>query len=140
MVVLKDILPKAKSSVNTNDDHSNDPWFKSRYSLSEADNVETFKAKPVPPYLKQAGFHFKPSKPENFGDGRGIPEIHYAQYPLGMGRSTGQKPSGKPLTVDDIVRQNENAKKIVNSQHSDLVPTVVKDNDEIQITSEMVRV
>ncbi|XP_073065550.1 LOW QUALITY PROTEIN: SNW/SKI-interacting protein A-like [Primulina eburnea] len=140
MVVLKDILPKAKSSVNTNYDHTNDPWFKSRYStLSEAENVETFKAKPVPPYLKRAGF--KPSKPEDFGDGGAFPEIHYAQYPLGMGRSTGQKPSGKtlPLTVDEsgnlrydsIVRQNENAKKIVYSQHSDLVPMVVKDNEEV---------
>ncbi|KAL0303827.1 UNVERIFIED_CONTAM: SNW/SKI-interacting protein A [Sesamum radiatum] len=138
MVALTDILPKAKSSVNTNYDHSNDPWFKSRYSLSEDGDTEAPKAKPVPPYLKRAGF--KPSKPEDFGDGGAFPEIHYAQYPLGMGRSTNQKPGGKtlPLTVDErgnlrydaIVRQNENAKKIVYSQHSDLVPIFAKDNEE----------
>ncbi|KAI3458586.1 hypothetical protein Pfo_015249 [Paulownia fortunei] len=138
MVALTDILPKAKSSVNTNYDHSNDPWFKSRYSLSEAEDSEVPKDKPVPPYLKRAGF--KPSKPEDFGDGGAFPEIHYAQYPLGMGRSTHQKPGGKtlPLTVDEhgnlrydsIVRQNENAKKIVYSQHSDLVPIFVKDNEK----------
>lgn len=138
MAALTEILPKAKSSVNSNYDHSNDPWFKSRYSLSEAENAEVPKAKPVPPYLKRAGF--KPSKPEDFGDGGAFPEIHYAQYPLGMGRSTNQKPGAKtlPLTVDErgnlrydtIVRQNENAKKIVYSQHSDLVPIFAKDDEE----------
>ncbi|KAL3834867.1 hypothetical protein ACJIZ3_009603 [Penstemon smallii] len=139
MVALTEILPKAKSSVNTSYDHSNDPWFKSRYSLSEAEDSEAPKAKkPVPPYLKRAGF--KPSKPEDFGDGGAFPEIHYAQYPLGMGRSTNQKPGGKtlPLTVDErgnlrydtIVKQNENAKKIVYSQHTDLVPIFVKDNEK----------
>ncbi|XP_051143075.1 SNW/SKI-interacting protein A [Andrographis paniculata] len=140
MVALTDILPKAKSSVTSNYDHSNDPWFKSRYSLSESEESEApiSKAKPVPPYLKRAGF--KPSKPEDFGDGGAFPEIHYAQYPLGMGRSTKQKPGGKtlPLTVDEqgnlrydaVVRQNENSKKIVYSQHTDLVPIFAKDAEK----------
>lgn len=137
MAQLTEILPKAKSSVASNYDHSNDPWFKSRYNLSEAESFEVLKAKPVPPYLKRAGF--KPSKPEDFGDGGAFPEIHYAQYPLGMGRST-QKPGSKtlPLTVDEhgtlrydtIVRQNENSKKIVYAQHSDLVPIFAKDDQE----------
>ncbi|KAL1535905.1 SNW/SKI-interacting protein A-like [Salvia divinorum] len=136
MAALTDILPKAKSSVNSNYDHSNDPWFKSRYSLSEVEEENVaVKARPVPPYLKRAGF--KPSKPEDFGDGGAFPEIHYAQYPLGMGRSR-SKPGAKtlPLTVDErgnlrydsIVRQDENAKKIVYSQHSDLVPVFAKDD------------
>ncbi|CAA0816848.1 SNW/SKI-interacting protein [Striga hermonthica] len=138
MVALKDILPPAKSSVTTNYDHSNDPWFKTRFSLSEPEESEAPKAKQVPPYLKRAGF--KPSKPEDFGDGGAFPEIHYAQYPLGMGRSTNQKLGGKtlPLTVDEhgnlrydsIVRQNENSKKIVYSEHSDLVPIFVKDKEK----------
>ncbi|KAG8377743.1 hypothetical protein BUALT_Bualt08G0064700 [Buddleja alternifolia] len=117
-------------------DHSNDPWFKSRCSLSEAETSEAPKAKPVPPYLKRAaGF-----KAEDFGDGGAFPE-----YSLGGGmgrRSTNQKqPGGKtlPLTVDErgnnlrmrydaIVKQNENAKKIVYSEHhTDLF---VNDNDE----------
>ncbi|KAL6563604.1 hypothetical protein OROGR_002563 [Orobanche gracilis] len=138
MVALTEILPKAKSSLSTNYDHSNDPWFKSRYSISEAKDYQVSKGKQVPPYLKRAGF--KPSNPDDFGDGGAFPEIHYAQYPLGMGRRTNQKPGGKtlPLTVDEhgisrydtIVRQNENAKKIVYSQHSDLVPIFVKDNEK----------
>ncbi|GFP95683.1 snw/ski-interacting protein [Phtheirospermum japonicum] len=139
MVALQDILPKAKSSVTTNYDHSNDPWFKSRYSLSEAEDSEAPKAtKQVPPYLKRSGF--KPSKPEDFGDGGAFPELQYVQYPLGMGRNSSQKPGAKtlPLTVDEhgnlrydsIVKQNENAKKIVYSQHSDLVPIFVKDTEK----------
>ncbi|EPS60134.1 hypothetical protein M569_14669 [Genlisea aurea] len=140
MVALTEILPKAKSSVNSNYDHSNDPWFKSRYSAAEAESSEAPKAvKSVPPYLKRAGF--KPSKPEDFGDGGAFPEIHYAQYPLGMGRSTNQKPGGGktlPLTVDDqgnlrydaIVKQNENSKKIVYSQHTDLIPIFAKDSSK----------
>ncbi|KAL7146854.1 hypothetical protein ABFS83_06G069900 [Erythranthe nasuta] len=144
MVALTDILPKAKSSVNANYDHTNDPWFKNRYSVAEAESSEAPKAKSVPPYLKRAGF--KPSKPEDFGDGGAFPEIHYAQYPLGMGRSTNQKSGGKtlPLTVDErgnlrydaIVKQNENAKKIVYSDHTDLVPIFVKDlekEDEMEV-------
>lgn len=136
-MALTEILPKAKSSVNSNYDHTDDPWFKNRYSSLEVEESVAAKAKPVPPYLKRAGF--KPSKPEDFGDGGAFPEIHYAQYPLGMGRSS-NKPGGKtlPLTVDErgnlrydtIVRQDENAKKIVYSQHSDLVPIFAKDGQE----------
>ncbi|KAL7107694.1 hypothetical protein ACP275_06G070500 [Erythranthe tilingii] len=63
-----------------------------------------------------------------------------------MGRSTNQKSGGKtlPLTVDErgnlrydaIVKQNENAKKIVYSDHTDLVPIFVKDlekEDEMEV-------
>ncbi|CAA3008246.1 SNW SKI-interacting -like [Olea europaea subsp. europaea] len=138
MAALKDLLPPVKSSGTTHYDHSNDPWFKQRYSSSEAEISGMVKPKPVPPYLKRAGF--KPSKPEDFGDGGAFPEIHYAQYPLGMGRSKSQNAGSKtlPVTVDEhgnvrydaIVMQNENAKKIVHSQHRDLVPKVLKDDEK----------
>lgn len=138
MLPLKDFLPKAKSTVNTNYDHSNDPWFNIRYSLSGAENSEAPKAKWAPPYLKRA--EFKPTNPDDFGDGGAFPEIGYAQYPLCMGSSTKRIPSLKTLTLtmdehgnltyDSIVRQNENAKSIVYSQYSDLIPVVAKDNEE----------
>ncbi|KAG6436577.1 hypothetical protein SASPL_101478 [Salvia splendens] len=108
MAALTDILPKAKSSVYSNYDHSNDPWFKSRYSLSEVEEEYlALKAKPVPPYLKRAGF--KPSKPEDFGEveGRSLKFI-MRSIRLGWGG-------------------DENAKKIVYSQHSDLAPVFPKD-------------
>lgn len=138
MAALKDLLPPVKSSGATHYDHSNDPWFKQRYSAAESEKSAILKANPVPPYLKRAGF--KPSKLEDFGDGGAFPEIHIAQYPLDMGRKKDWKPGSKtlPVTVDEhgnvrydaIVRQNENAKKIVYSQHTDLIPKVVKDGED----------
>lgn len=138
MAALKDLLPPAKSTSSTHYDHTSDPWFKNRYTASETEKTAVIKANPVPPYLKRAGF--RPSKLEDFGDGGAFPEIHYAQYPLDMGRKKDWKPGGKtlPVTVDEhgdvrydaIVRQNENSKKIVYSQHKDLIPKFVKDEDE----------
>ncbi|XP_009775566.1 SNW/SKI-interacting protein A-like [Nicotiana tabacum] len=138
MASLKELLPAAKSATSTFYDHTNDPWFKNRFGATEAEKSAVIKATPVPSYLKRAGF--KPSKLEDFGDGGAFPEIHYAQYPLDMGRKKDWKAGGKtlPVTVDEhgevrydaIVRQGENTKKIVYSQHKDLIPKFVKDEDE----------
>ena len=139
MATLKDFLPPAKSTSTTHYDHSNDPWFKQRFSSSEAEkSAAVIKPNPVPPYLKRAGF--VPRKVEDFGDGGAFPEIHIGQYPLGMGRDKSYKPGSKilPVTVDAhgniaydaIVKQNENSKKIVYSQHKDLVPKVLKNDGE----------
>lgn len=147
MAALRDILPPVKSTSATFYDHSKDTWFKDRYSGSAAADGErsaAAKPKPVPPYGKRSGF--VPRKPEDFGDGGAFPEIHVAQYPLGMGRRD-EKGGSKilPLTVDAqgkvrfdaVVKQNENASKIVYSQHRDLVPKVVvgedsKDDEEVE--------
>ena len=69
----------------------------------------------VPPYMKRVGF--KPSKREDFGDGGAFPEIHCAQYLFGIGR----------IHYANSLSQDENAKKIVYSQDSDLVPVFAKD-------------
>ncbi|CAL9761929.1 unnamed protein product [Musa acuminata subsp. burmannicoides] len=143
MATLKDLLPASKSSATSHYDHSNDPWFKERYSASsESTRSVAIKPNPVPPYGKRSGF--VPRKPEDFGDGGAFPEIHVAQYPLGMGRKD-QKPGSKilALTVDSqgkvafdaVVKQNENASKIVYSQHKDLVPKVGLE-DEIESEEE----
>uniref|UniRef100_A0A1D1YQ82 SNW domain-containing protein 1 n=2 Tax=Anthurium amnicola TaxID=1678845 RepID=A0A1D1YQ82_9ARAE len=137
MATLKDILPPVKSASSSFYDHSNDPWFKDRYTASAPDGTRppstsaAAKPNPVPPYGKRSGF--VPRKPDDFGDGGAFPEIHVAQYPLGMGRRD-DKGGSKilPLTVDAqgkvrfdaVVRQNENASKVVYSQHGDLVPKV----------------
>lgn len=139
MASLKELLPPPKTTASTFYDHSKDPWFKERFSssVSESAKAVAFKPNPVPPYGKRSGF--VPRKPEDFGDGGAFPEIHVAQYPLGMGRKD-QKPGSKilPLTVDSqgkvafdaIVKQNENASKIVYSQHKDLVPKIVNEEEE----------
>ncbi|POO00845.1 SKI-interacting protein, SKIP [Trema orientale] len=139
MATLKDFLPPTKSTTTTHYDHSNDPWFKQRFSSSEVEkSAAVNKPNPVPPYLNRAGF--VPRKVEDFGDGGAFPEIHIAQYPLGMGRDKSWKPGSKilPVTVDAhgniaydaIVKQNENSKKIVYSQHKDLVPKILKNDGD----------
>ncbi|TYJ29487.1 hypothetical protein E1A91_A06G071800v1 [Gossypium mustelinum] len=138
MAALKHLLPDAKNSTSTYYDHANDPWFKQLFSTLEEEKSTVVKAKPVPPYLKRAGF--VPRKVEDFGDGGAFPEIHIAQYPLDMGRVKGAKPGSKilPVTVDArgnlaydaIVKQNENAKKIVYSQHKDLIPKILRNEEE----------
>ncbi|KAL5768766.1 hypothetical protein ACOSQ2_015549 [Xanthoceras sorbifolium] len=139
MAMLKDILPPVKANNPSQYDHSSDPWFKNRYSSSsDAERSIEVNHKPVPPYLNRQGFI--PRKIEDFGDGGAFPEIHIAQYPLDMGRNRSAKPGSKilPVTVDAhgnvaydaIVRQNENAKKIVYSQHKDLIPKILMNDEE----------
>ncbi|KAJ4751950.1 Pre-mRNA-processing protein 45 [Rhynchospora pubera] len=141
MASLKEILPAATSTAVSFYDHSSDPWFKERYGSGPADedNAKVTKPNPVPPYGRRSGF--VPRKPGDFGDGGAFPEIHIAQYPLGMGRKD-EKSGSKilPLTVDSngnvafdaIVKQNENSSKIVHSQHRDLVPKVaVEETQEL---------
>ena len=135
---LKEFLPPVKVTAATHYDHSNDPWFKQRFSTAEAEQALVIKPNPVPPYLKRAGF--VPRKVEDFGDGGAFPEIHVAQYPLGMGRDRSSKPRSDilPVTVDArgniaydaIVKQNENSKKIVYSQHKDIIPKILKNEDD----------
>ncbi|PWA70773.1 chromatin protein family [Artemisia annua] len=141
MAVLKEILPPAKSAAATFYDHSSDPWFKQRYSAQTQDEKAKFiKTNPIPVYNTLERLKYRPSKPQNFGDGGAFLEIYYAQYPLDMGRkkdsNSGQKTL--PVTVDDkrnlrfdaIVKQNENSRKVVYSQHRDIIPKVLKDDDK----------
>ncbi|KAK0603278.1 hypothetical protein LWI29_003327 [Acer saccharum] len=111
----------------------------SRHSTSsEAERSTEVNHKPVPPYLNRQGFI--PRKIEDFGDGGAFPEIHIAQYPLDMGRHRSAKPGSGilPVTVDAhgnvsfdaIVKQNENAKKIVHSQLKDFIPKILMNDEE----------
>ncbi|XP_020090371.1 SNW/SKI-interacting protein [Ananas comosus] len=138
MAALKELLPPAKSTTVSHYDHSNDPWFKERYgSSSEQTGSSVIKPNPAPPYGKRSGFI--PRRPEDFGDGGAFPEIHVAQYPFGMGRKD-ERPGSKilPLTVDSkgnvafdaVVKQNENASKIIYSQHKDLVPKIAAEDQK----------
>lgn len=82
-----------------------------------------------PPYGRRSGF--VPRKDADFGGGGAFPEVHVAQYPLGMGRPDAAK-GGKTLAVsvkedgqvdyDAILRQGSNRNKIIHSGHKALVP------------------
>ncbi|OIW03697.1 hypothetical protein TanjilG_29732, partial [Lupinus angustifolius] len=93
---------------------------------------------------KRAGF--VPRKVEDFGDGGAFPEIHVAQYPFDMGREKSLKPGSKILPVsvdahgnvayDAIVRQNENSKKIVYTQQKDLIPKILKNDEDDEMVDD----
>ncbi|TFL07316.1 pre-mRNA-processing protein 45 [Pterulicium gracile] len=80
------------------------------------------------PYGQRAGW--KPSTPEDFGDGGSYPECHVAQYPLGMGKKKASSGNTLALQVDSegnvrydaIAQQGQRAGKFVQSQFKDLVP------------------
>jgi len=141
MATLKDLLPAPKTSASTFYDHSSDPWFKERYGGDSAQASAAARsagaARTIPPYGKRAGF--VPRRPEDFGDGGAFPEIHVAQYPLGMGRRD-DKGGSKILALtvdahgsvafDAVVKQGENAGKIVYSKHSDLVPKIATSDSQ----------
>lgn len=140
MAALKEILPPAKSTAASFYDHSSDPWFKQRYSApTEDERSEIIKTKHIPLYNTPERLKYRPSKAQDFGDGGAFPEIHYAQYPLDMGKKKDTSgPKTLPVTVDNhgnltfdaIVKQNENSKKIVYSQHRDIIPKILKDDEE----------
>lgn len=120
-------LPAPKVNNGPQYDFASDPWFRDRIDQQQPNSV--VKVKQIPPYGKRAGF--VPRKIEDFGDGGAFPEIHIAQYPLDMGRKEERKDTKiLPVSVDAqgniafdaIVKQNENASKVVYSQHRDLVP------------------
>eukprot|EP00051_Salpingoeca_urceolata_P027371 m.481198 g.481198 ORF g.481198 m.481198 type:complete len:550 (+) comp22081_c0_seq1:116-1765(+) len=101
----------------------------------------------APPYGHRRGW--APRKPEDFGDGGAFPEIHMAQFPLGMGKKkatggggAGDKPAGKTLALqtnasgeimyDALVRQGHDKDRIVYSSYKDLVPTEITKQDPLR--------
>lgn len=80
-----------------------------------------------------------PRKPEDFGDGGAFPEIHIAQYPLGMGKKESSSSSTTlALTVDAqgkvqydaLLRQGKGDGKIVYSSLKDIMPVDVNADQE----------
>eukprot|EP00897_Mesotaenium_endlicherianum_P000764 jgi/Mesen1/10689/ME000009S10478 len=111
-------------------DAGSDPWFRGT-AIQEVKPAAGSRFREPPPYGKRGGF--VPRKVEDFGDGGAFPEIHVAQYPLDMGRKE-EKATSRVLPVnvdaegrvafDAIVKQGENASKIVHTQHRELVPKI----------------
>eukprot|EP01116_Phalansterium_solitarium_P000122 TRINITY_DN10081_c0_g1_i1.p1 TRINITY_DN10081_c0_g1~~TRINITY_DN10081_c0_g1_i1.p1 ORF type:complete len:575 (+),score=235.23 TRINITY_DN10081_c0_g1_i1:152-1876(+) len=88
----------------------------------------------IPPYGRRSGW--VPRADDDFADGGAFPEIHVAQYPLGMGRKdVGIAPKTVPVTVDADGRVNYDAivnphqKANVQSRHTDLAIKKFEDDD-----------
>eukprot|EP00099_Drosophila_melanogaster_P006736 NP_001259370.1 Bx42, isoform B [Drosophila melanogaster] len=96
----------------------------------------------APPYGQRKDW--VPHTDADFGDGGAFPEIHVAQYPLGLGApgNVGKKSDALAVRLDDkgkvkydaIARQGHGKDKIVYSSISQLLPAEVlaEDADELQ--------
>lgn len=92
--------------------------------------------KEVPPYGARAGF--VPRTINDFGEGGAFPEIHVAQFPLGMGKPKSKKSNALAIHLDQdgkvkydaLVRQGHDEKRIVHSKFQDLVPKEILDDND----------
>lgn len=117
MAALAAILPQPLHAPVVSDDESD--------YVQSSDEP---KVQRRPPYGQRKGW--KPSKPEDFGDGGSYPECHVAQYPLEMGRKKASSGNTLALQVDNegnvrydaIAHQGQRKDKIIQSQFKDLVP------------------
>ena len=75
------------------DDDDDDEPAPSKTSGAPAPHMGT-----APPYGRRKGW--VPRKPSDFGDGGAYPEIHVAQFPLGMGKGDATAGAIVPLSVD----------------------------------------
>lgn len=114
--------------------------------------ILTVAAAGPPPYGARDGW--APRNPSDFGEGGAFPEIHFAQYPLGMGLEERDKSAkvvamqvdaqGK-IKYDALVRQGHGKDRIVYSKPSDLLPKTEgsdldkPDEDEVKKSTEDTR-
>lgn len=106
----------------------------------------------VPPLGMRIGY--KPSRPEDFGDGGAFPEIHMVQYPRDMGRPGSKSTAIVAVDVDEkgevrydaIVKQGSNKNKLmqtslddIKEKAGDLNKLALPDQDEEAATAEKTR-
>jgi len=92
-----------------------------------------------PPYGARSGF--VPRTIHDFGDGGSFPEIHVAQFPLGMGKPKKEKSNALAVHLDadgkvkydTLVRQGHDKDRVVHSKFSDLVPKEIADENDISL-------
>ncbi|KAF9798947.1 hypothetical protein SFRURICE_011586 [Spodoptera frugiperda] len=128
MASLSSLLPAPTQQVWDRDDERKAKRVGSALVVSQTS---------VPPYGQRKGW--VPRAEEDFGDGGAFPEIHVAQYPLGMG-ARGKESTSNALAVQldesgrvkysAIARQGHSADKIIYSKLTDLLPSEVLAEDD----------
>ncbi|XP_038217224.1 puff-specific protein Bx42 isoform X2 [Zerene cesonia] len=128
MASLSSLLPAPVQQVWDRDDEQKAKRVGSALVVSQTS---------VPPYGQRKGWI--PRAEEDFGDGGAFPEIHVAQYPLGMG-ARGKESTSNALAVQldesgrvkysAIARQGHGADKIIYSKLTDLLPSEVLAEDD----------
>ncbi|KAI6188860.1 SKP-1 protein [Aphelenchoides besseyi] len=84
-IKLSEILPEPRNiGEGISGEITRDSWFRGQENAlgNESNDVNTVAVKEVPPYGHRRGF--VPRSAEDFGDGGAFPEIHIAQFPLGL--------------------------------------------------------
>jgi len=89
-----------------------------------------------PPYGARTGF--VPRTIHCFGEGGAFPEIHVAQFPLGLGKPKSKKSNALAVHLDTdgkvkydaLVRQGHDADRVVHSKFQDLVPKEILDEGD----------
>lgn len=127
---------------------SNASWDREdeRYAQQMANSIssrQVVSAKvTAPPYGQRKGWI--PRAETDFGDGGAFPEIHVAQYPLGMGApgTTGKKSNALAVQLDAtgkvkydaIARQGHGKNKVVHTNINQLLPAEVlcEDAEELR--------
>merc|ERR1712168_577391 len=100
--------------------------------------VATVRSEP-PPYGARSGF--VPRTVNDFGDGGAFPEIHVAQFPLGLGKPKTKKSNALAIHLDQdgkvkydaLVKQGHGKDRVVHSKFSDLVPKEILDENDASL-------
>lgn len=100
--------------------------------------VATIRSEP-PPYGARSGF--VPRTINDFGDGGAFPEIHVAQFPLGMGKPKDKKSNALAIHLDQdgkvkydaLVKQGHDKDRVVHSKFQDLVPKEILDENDASL-------
>ncbi|MFH4974650.1 hypothetical protein AB6A40_001359 [Gnathostoma spinigerum] len=134
-VKLRDILPPPSTTSDDWSSTKKDPWFKGKEDVLPGGAIIV---KEPPAHGNRDGW--VPRSQEDFGDGGAFPEIHVAQFPLGMGielKKTGPEKTialqydaeGK-LRHDAIARIGHGKDKIVYSRLADMKSKLIDEEDE----------
>ncbi|KAI8358467.1 SKIP/SNW domain-containing protein [Choanephora cucurbitarum] len=126
MASLSSLLPKPRQTLASNTNTA--PQLEKQINQLITKSTQSR----IPPYGQRQSF--RPRVAEDFGNGGAFPEIHIAQYPLGMGRKDNKAADrkGGALTLqvdadgnvkyDAIARQGHSDDRIIHSSYKDLVP------------------